>query len=147
MLKLPLWIIKMMKLHPIHDGNFWQVFYLKINNTTSIYIAIETYGRKMIWDPVKKETDHQFHVGYMTHILLKNIRPIRSSLSNFLVGIRISHIKVYQKWVIKKECICSFIYDFYGNRKTLMYKVIGSVIYNGVQPKMPPTISFSGMYG
>ena len=45
--------------------------------STSRSISIETHGRKMIQDPVKKERVNQFHVGYMTHPSLKKHRTHR----------------------------------------------------------------------
>ena len=66
----------------------------------------------MTWDPVKKETVHQFNAGYMIHYSMNKHRTHRYQvIKMFQWEFKLVTIKVYQKLVIKKECICSFIGD------------------------------------
>ena len=86
-------------------------------------------GKKMIWDPIKKEIVHQFHVCYMTHRHMKKHRTHKEQVIKKRICIQISHSKVYQKRVIKRKVSVLSLIMFYENRKILMYKVIRKVIY------------------
>ena len=80
-----------------------------INEITSRSIYVDKYGKKKIWYPVNKETVHQFHVGYMTHPLMKKHRAIREKVIKFF---QLESKLVTLKFIIielLKKCICSFI--------------------------------------
>ena len=67
------------------------------------WLTLRHMKKKMIWNPFKKESFHQFNVDYMTHTYLKKRSTHREQVIKvFSIIIQISHIKVYQKWVTKK---------------------------------------------
>ena len=84
----------------------------------------------MIWDPVKKEKVHQFHVRYMPHHLMKKHGTHRDNvIKMFQLTIKLVALKHTKNELSKKNVsVLSFIM-FYKNRNTFMYKVIGALIY------------------
>ena len=70
----------------------------------------------MILDPVKKETVHKYHDGYMTHPMFESaIKPFTiNSINTELTKSNVSVISLVM---------------FYDNMKIIMYKVNRDLIY------------------
>ena len=60
-----------MKIYPIQYRTFLTNVPFKKLITQHEDLFTLIHMSKKIWDPVKKETVHQFHVGFMTHPFLK----------------------------------------------------------------------------
>ena len=83
-----------------------------------------------IWYPVKKETVHQFYVGYMTYPFLKKHRTRRDQvIKMFQSTFKLVTLNSIKNELSKKNVSVLSFMMFYDKRKQFTYKVIGSVIY------------------
>ena len=95
------------------------------------WFPLRNMANIFIWNPVKKETIHQYYVSSMTHPIQKKYRTHIEQV----IKIVESEFKPFKLKCIKNDLIKSnvsviLLLMFYDNRKTIMYKVIRAVIYN-----------------
>ena len=84
----------------------------------------------MIWYTVNKEIFNQFHVGYMTLSLLKkHITHRYQVIKMFQSELKLVIVQCIKNELSKRNISVISLIMFYENRKILMYKVIGAVIY------------------
>ena len=104
---------------------FNKFFISNINNTTSRSIALETHGKKMIWNSVKKERVYQFHVVYMTHQTLKKHRNHRYNYQKFESSFKAVTENSIKNKLTKNNVSTISLILFYDNRKKWYIKWLG----------------------
>ena len=83
----------------------------------------------MIWYPSKKETDHQFYVGYMTHPFLKKLRIHRDQvIKMFQSAFKLVTIKCIKNESSKKNVSILSFTMFYNNSVEEHRSLGGSII-------------------
>ena len=92
-------------------------------------LSLRHMSKKIIWDPVKKETVHQFHVVNMIHPMHKKHRTHRDQVIKIFESVfKPVTLKSIKNELTKINTSVVSLIIVYDNIKIMMYKVIGEVI-------------------